>query len=284
MKSLVWLASYPKSGNTWLRIFLTNYLLSQPTPQDINHLPLIPHASAPYLFDEIGGISSSNLTAAEIGRLRPAIFRQYAEFHNSLKFLKCHDAYVRLPSGKPLYPPEASAAAIYIVRNPLDLAVSYAYHEETSFDQIIRRMNTPEYTRASSPAGLRLQFEQKLSSWSGHVRSWLEAASIIRLHVVRYEDMLDHTIDTFTEMIRFLKLDDDPERIRRAVAFSSFQEVRQQEEPSSFQEQKAEKSLFFRSGKAGSAHAELIPAQIEQIISAHGEVMRQFGYLPEITE
>jgi hypothetical protein len=209
------------------------------------------------------------------------MFRQYADYHDGLKFLKCHDAYVHLPSGEPLYPPEVTAAAIYIVRNPLDVAVSYAYHEELSFDDSIRRMNDRDYALSFNPRGLSVQFEQKLFSWSGHVQSWLEASSIMRLHVVRYEDMLDHAMDTFTGIIRFLHLDDDPERIRRAVTFSSFKEVRQQEETKSFQERKTEKSLFFRSGKAGSGRDELSPAQIEQIVSAHGEVMRQFGYLGE---
>jgi len=280
MKTLVWLASYPKSGNTWLRIFLTNYLLDRHTPQDINHLPIIPHASVRYLFDEITGISSSNLTPDEIAGLRPAMFRQYSEFHDGLKFLKCHDAYVRLPSGEPIYPPEATAAAIYIIRSPLDVAVSYAYHEDISFDDSIRVMGEMDYALSFSDKGLSPQLTQKLLSWSGHVRSWLDAPDI-RLHVVRYEDMLTQPDTTFTEIIHFLKLDDNPDRIRRAIAFSSFNEVRQQEEQKAFSERKAEKTPFFRRGKAGSWRDELSSAQIDRILHDHGDLMLQFGYLPE---
>mgnify|MGYP001484297773 FL=1 len=55
MSQLVWLASYPKSGNTWMRIFLINYLLNTQAPQDINALDMINHASARHIFDDLAG-------------------------------------------------------------------------------------------------------------------------------------------------------------------------------------------------------------------------------------
>ncbi|MEJ2083836.1 MAG: sulfotransferase, partial [Acidobacteriota bacterium] len=38
MTGIVWLASYPKSGNTWLRAFLMNFLDPGKRPVDINQL------------------------------------------------------------------------------------------------------------------------------------------------------------------------------------------------------------------------------------------------------
>ncbi|HJX72016.1 MAG TPA: hypothetical protein VJ346_08695, partial [Bacteroidales bacterium] len=70
-KKIVWLASYPKSGNTWFRIFLTNLLNHTNEPVDINNLYPSTIASSRSLFDEATGLESSDLTLDEIELLRP---------------------------------------------------------------------------------------------------------------------------------------------------------------------------------------------------------------------
>lgn len=277
MNRLVWLASYPKSGNTWMRIFLINYLLNTQTPQDINALEMINHAGARYMFDYLAGFSSSHFTFDELDTLRPAIFRQEAALSPDLKFLKVHDAYVMTQRGEPLFPVDASYGAIYIVRNPLDVAVSYAHHEKIAIDRIIDRMCYPEAAIAVRGDRYMEQIRQKLLAWSENVRSWQHAP--MPVHVVRYEDMLNDGERTFTEIIHFLKLPDDADRIRRAIRFSSFDEVRKQESEKKFSERQYQDVSFFRKGKAGSWEEELTPEQAERICEAHGDVMREFGYL-----
>jgi aryl sulfotransferase len=66
---IIWLASYPKSGNTWLRVFLTNYLRDGDQPADLNDLDGGPIASARLAFEEAVGVEASDLTQAEIERL-----------------------------------------------------------------------------------------------------------------------------------------------------------------------------------------------------------------------
>lgn len=70
--SIVWLASYPKSGNTWMRVFLTNYLRNADTPADINDLEFMGIATARELFDMYAGFESSDLTHEEIDAARPS--------------------------------------------------------------------------------------------------------------------------------------------------------------------------------------------------------------------
>ena len=69
LKKIVWLASYPKSGNTWFRVFLSNLLSKANQPVDINNLFAAPIASNRQLFDEATGLSSSDLTADEMNGL-----------------------------------------------------------------------------------------------------------------------------------------------------------------------------------------------------------------------
>lgn len=66
MSGIVWLASYPKSGNTWLRVFLANSLRNAETPADINALETGHIASARNLFEELAGVEASDLTSAQI--------------------------------------------------------------------------------------------------------------------------------------------------------------------------------------------------------------------------
>ncbi len=145
MGKIIWLASYPKSGNTWLRILLTNYWRNGDQPASINQLEPTPLASSRILFDDLVGIESANLSHDEIDRFRPAFYLRWANQHPSTTFLKVHDAYRLLPDGRPLLPADATAGAIYLLRNPLDVALSLAAHNGESVDQSIAALQQADY-------------------------------------------------------------------------------------------------------------------------------------------
>lgn len=234
MGGIIWLASYPKSGNTWLRIFLTNLMRDGGEPANINELFGGPIASSRALFDELTGIEASDLTPEEIDRLRPEVYEQLAAAAEETLFLKVHDAYTRTADGRELLPPGAARGAIYLLRNPLDVAVAFAHHSCCDLETIIRRMADEEYAMLANPGKLSNQVRQRLLSWSSHVRSWVEAP--IPVKVLRYEDMKQHPLETFTEAARFAGLPDEPARVRQAVAFSDFQELQRQEQEGGFKE------------------------------------------------
>ena len=79
MGKIIWLASYPKSGNTWMRILLTNYLRNANMPANINNLDGGPIASARQVFDDNVGIEASDLTQDEIERYRPYVYEMMSE-------------------------------------------------------------------------------------------------------------------------------------------------------------------------------------------------------------
>ncbi|NJM14882.1 MAG: hypothetical protein HC896_05435 [Bacteroidales bacterium] len=85
-KTLVWLASYPKSGNTWYRIFLSNLLSGKEMPQSINNMYYTAIASSREIFEQATGISSTDLTFDEIDALRPQVFRFIASTNNGPSF------------------------------------------------------------------------------------------------------------------------------------------------------------------------------------------------------
>ena len=121
---------------------------------------------------------------------------------------------------------------------------------------------------------------QFLGSWSRHVRSWT-AAQGLEPHVVRYEDMLRKPTKTFGAVAEFLGVAPSRERLTRAIRFSAFGELQAQERRQGFREASEAGHAFFRTGRSGQWRKALTTAQIDRIVSVHGELMAQYGYLPQ---
>jgi len=278
MNGIIWLASYPKSGNTWFRVFLTNLRGEEEGPVQINRLDSTPIASARSIFDDEAGIEASDLTFDEIDRFRPEIYEHLAEQAEETPFMKVHDAYTSNDNNIPLFPEEATAGAIYIIRNPLDVAISFAHHSGWDYDKAILRMADAKSAFCGKPKRLHNQLRQKLLSWSSHVKSWTEQ-SFFPVCVLRYEDMKLNSVETFEKAVQFSGLEYGREEILKALELSSFEELRRQEKEDDFKEKSPSSDMFFRKGKIGSWREELTEKQAEQVMHDHREVMRRFGYL-----
>ncbi|MGB0713611.1 MAG: sulfotransferase domain-containing protein [Gammaproteobacteria bacterium] len=274
-----WLASYPKSGNTWLRIFLNNLLNDADEPIDINALDLNGGSSERTLLDFVLCIDTADLEAREVDDLKPLAYRWLNEF-GATRFRKIHDANHVTRDGSQLACPESVLGALYVIRNPLDIAPAFAHHRARDIDDTIGVMGDPWFGLMESGPRLGRQVRQGLSSWSGHVRSWVDAIGP-RLLVLRYEDMLAHPLETFTRAARFAGLPCDPARVERAIRFSDFEELARQETLQPFVERPPWGGRFFRRGQSGAWREELTDQQVRRLITDHGEVMRRFGYLDQ---
>ena len=277
MSGIFWLASYPKSGNTWLRALLTNYRLDRDEPVSINDLEGDPTASVRETFDECAGIDSADLTPQQIEYYRPQVCEWLAAESVEPLFLKIHDAYTYNANGRPLFSERATSGAIYLIRNPLDVAVSYAHHRAEAVDDTIRAMSREDAMLAGSDKPGNL-LPQKLLSWSAHVCSWLDQPTL-KVHVVRYEDMVREPLTAFLAIVRFARLGVDPRRVRQAVEFSSFERLQSQEAAHGFCEKQPTALSFFREGRAGAWREHLTAPQVRQVVVDHREIMRRFGYL-----
>jgi hypothetical protein len=280
MSEIVWLASYPKSGNTWLRVFLANFQRDTGQPVEINSLDVGALAVDRKLFDSALGVASSDMTPEEIECCRPEVCRHLAARSAATLYITTHDAYTFTSAGEPLIPADVTRGAIYVARNPLDVAVSFAHHFIKPVEAAVERLGMEHTIGDGAPGRLRTQLRQRLLSWSRHVLSWLDQR-IIPVHVMRYEDMSLRPIETFSGAVRFLGWEEDVDRIHRAVMFSSFETLRQQEQSQGFKERQPGVSSFFRQGRAGGWHEVLTEEQVARIISDHGPVMRRLGYLAE---
>ena len=275
--SITWLTSYPKSGNTWLRTFLTNYDPKRTEPASINELIGASITSDRHLFDEYVGLASADMTLEEIAEYRPIFCELLARDYTEPCFVKVHDAYTINNSGKACFPRQATAGVIYIIRNPLDVVVSYAHHENKTIDEIIKGMNCDRLSLAYSPRNIYSQLPQKLLSWHNHVISWVDNPEL-KVHVVRYEDMLARPVETFSNIVKFAGLALDANLLEKAIAFSHFDQLAAQEKKSGFTEKQPTALSFFRQGHVGAWQNHLSQHQINKIIKNHYKIMKRFNY------
>ena len=277
-KKIVWLASYPKSGNTWLRIMLENALHHPEEPVNINELSVSAIASSRFLIDDSLGSSSSEMTAAEIQDLRPEVYRQIAYDSEELVFIKVHDAWTLNRKGEPLFPPEVTRAVIYVIRNHLDVVVSYNFHRSSTIDRTIKILNSPDFKMCPDHGRLFTQVEQSIGSWSTHARSWIDQSELPVL-VIRYEDMLDNTKETLNKVVEFIGLDLDQHIIEQSVSSSSFSVLSKMEKESGFLEKPRNADSFFRKGQKDDWKNFLDKQAVDTIISNHREYMTRYNYL-----
>jgi len=275
---IFWLASYPKSGNTWTRAFIASLRHEEPEEVDINALHTGAIASDRGWIDEVLGCDSADLDHDEIDLLRPAVYRWHADEAEEHGYHKVHDAYTYLANGEPLFPAACTAGALCIIRNPLDVAISFAHPNHCTIAQSIANMGNPDFAFSRATKRMDNQLRQKLLSWSAHVESWADADEIDRL-VVRYEDMRHDSLATFTRICSFLQLPDDAASVQAALDKCAFEKLQAQEQEKGFCEKSPKHEAFFRKGKVGDWQETLSPEQIDRIINDHHAVMQRFGYL-----
>jgi aryl sulfotransferase len=275
---IVWLASFPKSGNTWFRLLISNWRADSAEPFSINELSdpggeLIRRSS----FDDATLLPSGLLHTAEIESLRPAVYGMLAGEGEGDWYVKVHDAYQRNPAGDSPFRSETVKAAIYLVRDPRDVAASLANHFGTSIDYAIRIINSRGSALSSFRNRQALQLPQALRGWSGHVESWLDQTEV-PVHLVRYEDLKADTAGVFAGALEFLGEETDGQRLERAVHNSRFSELQRQERESGFRDRLPAGGQFFRGGQTGGWRKELTPEQACRIEDANRAVMQRLGY------
>jgi hypothetical protein len=273
-KKLYWLASYPKSGNTWFRIFLSHYLTGNEDINNLSHLGTM--ASSKKIIKRYNPNFKRYYDAEQKNALRRDGYIEYNRILNenneNVAYNKIHDAY-RIIENKPMIPEEVSAGVIYFIRNPFDVCVSFANHMGFSLDKSVNNMNDDGFMIGNG----KKQLKQHLLSWSNHVKSWTEQDKIPIL-IIKYEDMLNDTFNLFSTAIKFLNIEYDEEKIKKSIDFSSFENLKKKEETNGFKEKPDKSDGFFKVGTANYGKNILSEKQKELIFENHKDVMNIYGY------
>jgi hypothetical protein len=261
LSNILWLASYPKSGNTWIRAFLANLIANRDQPVPLNELSrYCDDESLPERYSKLGGRSHQLMSVAELCALRTGVHAEIARAAPGTRFVKTHNRSGSF-DGHPLHNASVSVGAVYVVR--------------ISLDEAIERLAAEQLATATDA----LFVSQILGSWSQHVASWADHVNE-RIVVLRYEDLLLKPGKSFMKVARLVGLDKDAARIDRAIRHSSFGSLASIETRDGFVEAAAKDRRFFRVGRANQWRGVLSSAQIERIVKDHRQQMARFRYLP----
>lgn len=271
-KRILWIASYPKSGNTWIRAFFTAYL----NEGKISINEILPFSdTAPYFYKLVTVKDIGDVETVEFLLLKPAMLMHMIAANSKKGFLitKTHDANI-IVTGQQVIPEYLTRKAIYIVRDPRDMVISFNSYltDSPGLDVVIN-----SFGKQSTTLKKHHNMHHILTSWSMHVISWLDEKKFPVMHV-RYEDLLKEPHRQFRAMIEFYDLDYNKTLTDKCLKNCSFAELRNQENEFGFTESTSQ-NKFFRIGKDNQWQDILTEKQINKIRDDHREVMERLGYL-----
>lgn len=277
MTGFHWIASYPKSGNTWLRLALRALIHPDRALDLASTSGFAPNASQRADLEEVLDLESGDLTPAEFQSLRPIAYRAMAARAVRPLYRKVHDAWTLTADGTPLSPPEVTLGSLYIVRDPRDVAVSWAHFASVGLEEAIAALCDPDAVLQARPDQPALNFPQRLLCWSGHARSWLDAPGR-PCCLLRYEDMLADPAAALRRAACYAGIPQDDAHVQRAVTATRFDVLRMQEATHGFDGGQPRGVTFFRSGRAGGWREALSRRQAARIENVHHDMMARFGY------
>lgn len=276
MGKLLFLASYPKSGNTWLRLLLANLFTNAKDGVSLDDVNLISvNDNLIDFYKTIDEKSLASLTAADVAKLRHNAQRHIATLKPDTTFVKTHAALMPM-AGVPPFASDVLAGAIYIVRNPLDIVPSYARHLDLSIDDAIHAVGLRDFVAPR----YKYLLEYLQGSWGQNVGSWTTKPHP-QILLLRYEDIVTDPISTFGSVVKFLGLDTPQERLERAIAHCDIDRLREKEKTEGFIEHVAKKGQFFGQGGVDAWRRELTEQQARRVVAQNRVQMERFGYIPE---
>jgi hypothetical protein len=275
LKRIVWIASYPKSGNTWMRSLLAHYFMPAGQAPDINNLRNFATADVRQdFYDAANGGPYNGNDLKDWMRVRPQALRLIAGSRPNHHFVKTHCQTIRI-EGQDIIPPEVTSGGIYLLRNPFDLAPSVARHQSADIDTAINRMCDPD-TVMGTPSGI---FDV-LGRWDDHVHSWTNAPGL-KHRVIRYEDLLTKPAREMRGLLEvFLGQKVDGAKLARAIKATAFDKMQTQERELGFTEKPEGMENFFAKGQAGVWKDDLTPEQVSRIREAFLPTLEK--YYPEM--
>jgi hypothetical protein len=221
-----------------------------------------------YLHNVVSPVSLTTLEPEQAVYLRHAVLMHLlASTKYRPNIIKTHCANIQV-GGVELIPGPMSAGAVYVVRDPRDVVVSFARHIGASVDVTIGNMATAENRLQNQGTAVA----SWLQTWSNHVKSW----DIPGCTRIRYEDMKEDPYGEFVKILEGFRMTLDEDKARKAVELCELDRLKKQEEEKGMFIEKGKHDKFFGQGKGWKN--ELTEAQVKKLELDHGEVMESLGY------
>jgi hypothetical protein len=278
---IIWLASYPKSGNTFIRCFLSSYFFSKDGNFSFELLNKIKQYPNNSLFTQCGvNIDDPHEIVKNHIRVQEFINKDKKSF----KFLKTHSSFVKV-DGFSFTDLDNTLGVVHIVRDPRDVVVSFAHHTNQSIEKTTEMINK-DFTLVDNSKDLIPVY---MGSWSLNYNSWKVFNSNGKYLLIKFEDLIQDKEENFKKILNFIKVltksnfEINDKKIKKILQEIDFEKLKKLEEKEGFNEAKTDeagnKIRFFREGKSNNWKKTLDPIIKTSIEATCQKEMKELGYL-----
>ena len=271
---IIWLASYPKSGNTWVRVFLNSLFYTENNEVDINNLSIGQFPNRKHFedisknMDDINEFSKNCINA----QLR-------LNLSNETRFLKTHHAYWQ--NGKYKFTDiQTSLGVIYIVRDPRNIITSLKNHYNfDNYEDALKFLLDDKKVIGVKNSKKEMDLPHIISSWKNHFNSWKKMNKNYLL--IKYENLITSPEVELQKILNYLEkllnIKFDKMKILEAIEKSSFANLKKKEQDHGFIE--APTSSFFNLGPKNDWRKLLSEKISEKIEKEFKAEMMELNYL-----
>ena len=282
----IWLASYPKSGNTLVRSLLASYFFSKDGIYNFSLTKNIKQFPILKLFEDLGiDITNENEVIANYIRVQQSFNKK-----ESTQFLKTH-SYLFNIENNPFTDLNNSLGVIYIVRDPRNVVTSFANHSSMSVDESTNWLIN-EWVLGGNINSFNYTEQTTLYSgtWASNYKSWKSFKSQGKYLLIKYEDLINKKEEMLLKMLKFIyklnkkNFEIDKVKFKNVINSTSFERMKALEKEVGFNESKVnnktgKKITFFNLGKKNDWKKIISPTIKEKIENAFKEEMEELGYL-----
>ncbi len=277
---IIWIASYPKSGNTWVRSFLSAYYFCEKGIFDIENLKLIEDYPNKQFFKE-------QVKEGEIHKHWDESQKRILD-EKKVKFLKTHNSLIKA-FGNHFTQPKYSLGVIHIIRDPRNIITSVKnHHDFKTYDEALKFMQNDnailnDYKHLKNFAKTAI-----INSWRINYQSWMQN-NYYRRFTIKYEEMIENPKQIFRDLIVFInavcRINDkvDVEKLNNAIETTSFKNLQNIEEQGKFSESvyslnDNRKIKFFYQGPGNDWRKNLDKAMKKKMNEYYKEDLIKLGY------
>ena len=275
---IIWLSSYPKSGNTWVRLFLDN-LLSPNKEFNINDNVIGQFPLRSHFLNLSDNIDNQDEFAKNCIKAQ-----QKVNLENTLKIFKTHNAFWNWRGGEHTFTDEINTlGVIYIVRDPRNIITSVLnyFHKKNYYDAL-------EFMKENKILGgneAEIGLPTIIGSWSNHYNSWKKFKK--NFLIIKYENLIKNPFEEFSKIISYLEsitdLKFENKNVLKAIEECTFDNVSNQEDKFGFNDNsKRNKELnkkFFNLGPKNKWQNILNKKIVKEIEEVFKTEMKELGYL-----
>ena len=275
---IIWCASYPKSGNTWIRAIIASLVYSEDGLFNFDMLKKINLFPKRYYFKEFTN-DYSNLKRISQHWINA---QQNINADGKLKIFKTHNGNYNF-FGNDFTNKKNTAGVIYVVRDPRNVITSVANHYQLNLEKSLDFLldekrflfNTNNPNDSSEENIITL-----LGSWKSHYNSWKISSNSI---IIKYEDLLINTKSEINKLSTFLKkftkFNVSGQKIQNILKTTSFEKLKKMEEKEGFEEASNSTIKFFNLGPNNDWKNVLSKNLIDSIEKNFNKEMKELGYI-----